>query len=63
MLVLSRKMDESILIDGEVEVRLIGIRGNRVKLGITAPSHVSVCRKEIAQKYKQSKKELVLAAV
>lgn len=47
MLVLSRRKDESIMIGDEVEVVIIEVRGNRVRLGITAPKSVPVHRKEV----------------
>lgn len=47
MLVLSRKSDESIRIGDEIEVTVIEVRGDVVKLGISAPKSVSVYRKEI----------------
>lgn len=48
MLVLSRKRDEKILIAGGIEVQVIDIRGEKVRLGITAPKHVAVHREEVA---------------
>ncbi len=47
MLVLSRKLDESLIIDGRIEIVVTGISGNKVSLGITAPGNVSVYRKEL----------------
>jgi carbon storage regulator len=47
MLVLSRKLNEAIIIDGHTTVRVISVSGNRVKLGIEAPASVSVHREEI----------------
>jgi len=47
MLVLSRQRDERIVIGDEVEVVVVDIRGDKVRLGIVAPSTVSVHRKEI----------------
>ena len=47
MLVLSRKMDESLVIDGRIEIVVTGITGNKVSLGIIAPGEVSVYRKEL----------------
>ncbi|MEX2287171.1 MAG: carbon storage regulator [Planctomycetaceae bacterium] len=47
MLVLTRKTDEEIVIDGDVRISIVEIRGNRVKLGVTAPKSVSVQRQEI----------------
>jgi carbon storage regulator len=47
MLVLSRKLGEEIVIDGCIRVKVVGIQGNRVKLGIVAPESVAVHRQEI----------------
>lgn len=47
MLVLSRRLQESIVIDGEVVVTILGIRGGHVKIGIEAPMEVPVHRKEV----------------
>lgn len=50
MLVLERDIDESIVIDGNIEVSIIDVRkGNIVRLGITAPKSISVHRKEIQE--------------
>ena len=46
MLVLARKAGESLLIDDMTEVQVLGIRGGRVRLGITAPMNVAVRRIE-----------------
>ena len=47
MLVLSRHCDETIMIGDEVEVTIVDIRGDKVRVGITAPSHITVHRREI----------------
>jgi carbon storage regulator len=47
MLVLSRQRDESIMIGDDVEVTVIEIRGDKVRLGINAPKEISVHRKEV----------------
>ena len=47
MLVLSRKKNESLIIADNIEIIIIGIRGNQVQLGISAPKNISVHRKEI----------------
>ncbi|MEP3477982.1 MAG: carbon storage regulator CsrA [Fuerstiella sp.] len=47
MLVLSRKVDESIVIGNEITVTVIDIRGDRIRLGIDAPRVIDVHRKEI----------------
>lgn len=48
MLVLSRKQNESILLGANVEIFIVDIRGDKVRLGIRAPDGISVHRKEIA---------------
>lgn len=47
MLVLSRRKDETIMIGDDVEITVVDVRGDTVRLGIQAPRHVSVHRKEI----------------
>ena len=47
MLVLSRQKNEAIMIGDDVEITVVDIRGDRVRLGITAPKSVRVHRKEI----------------
>ena len=49
MLVVTRKTDERIVINGDVWVQVVEVRGNRVKLGIVAPRDVEVLREEIYQ--------------
>jgi carbon storage regulator len=50
MLVLTRKKDESLLIGDDVEIIVLKIEGNRIRLGIAAPKDVSVVRGEIKDK-------------
>lgn len=47
MLVLSRKLNEEVVIDNRVRVRVIAIQGGRVRLGISAPKEVSINRSEL----------------
>ncbi|MCC6402852.1 MAG: carbon storage regulator CsrA [Fimbriimonadaceae bacterium] len=47
MLVLTRKVNQSIIIDGDVEVVVLEVRGEQVRLGIRAPQDVVVHRKEV----------------
>jgi carbon storage regulator len=47
MLVLSRKLDEAIFIDGDIRITVVGIRGNQVRLGIEAPDRVRILREEL----------------
>lgn len=57
MLVLSRKRDETIMIGDDIEVTVVDIRGGRIRLGINAPTNVSVHRKENYDKNIQQEKD------
>jgi carbon storage regulator len=60
MLVLSRQRDESIMIGDDVEIIIVDVRGDKVRLGITAPKSIPVHRREIydaIQREKTDKKE------
>ena len=50
MLVLMRRVGESICIGDDVSVKVVSVDRNRVRLGITAPQHVRVDREEVAEK-------------
>ena len=47
MLVLGRKKGESIVIDDHIEITVTGVEGETVKLGIEAPRHITIHRKEV----------------
>jgi carbon storage regulator len=47
MLVLSRKEKERIVINDNIELVIVSVKGNRVKLGFNAPSDVPICREEL----------------
>jgi len=48
MLVLSRKVGEKLVIDGNITVEVVRIQGNRITLGVTAPSDVKILRSELS---------------
>jgi carbon storage regulator len=54
MLVLSRQRDETIMIGDDIEVTVVDIRGDKVRLGINAPTRIAVHRKEV---YESIRKE------
>ncbi|MDD9818769.1 MAG: carbon storage regulator [Gammaproteobacteria bacterium] len=47
MLILTRRRDESLIINGNIEVRVLDVRGQQVRIGIIAPPEIKVVRKEI----------------
>lgn len=56
MLALSRKKNESIIINNDIEVTVLEIKGEQIKLGITAPKSVQVYRKEVYVQIKDANK-------
>jgi len=56
MLVLTRRLDESIIIADDIEVTIVEVRGDRVRLGVEAPKDIPVHRKEIWEKTKRMQK-------
>ncbi|MDE7015680.1 MAG: carbon storage regulator CsrA [Kineothrix sp.] len=59
MLALSRKKNEALIINNNVEITILEIKGEQVKIGITAPKEVSVYRKEVYVQIQDSNKEAV----
>jgi len=57
MLVLSRQKDESIMIGDNVEVTIVDVRGDKVRLGIAAPKEIPVHRKEVYEAIQREKNE------
>lgn len=60
MLVLTRKLNESIMIGDDVKITIVDVKGDQVKLGITAPRQIAVHREEV---YREIQKENQLAAL
>ena len=58
MLVLSRKLNEKIIIGGEIVVTVVKIDRNQVRIGIEAPGHIPVYREEILPGYRHEMDEV-----
>lgn len=56
MLALSRKINESVVIDSQIEVTILEIKGDQVKIGINAPKKIPVYRKELYLQIQQENK-------
>ncbi len=59
MLILARKENQSIMIGDEIEVTIVSIKGDHVKIGLNAPSNVKVYRKEIFEDIQKANEEAV----
>lgn len=59
MLALSRKKNEAIIINNNVEVTILEVKGDQVKVGITAPKEVPVYRKEVYLQIEEANREAV----
>ncbi|MCA1798769.1 MAG: carbon storage regulator CsrA [Xanthomonadaceae bacterium] len=59
MLILTRRVGETVMVGDEVTVTVLGVKGNQVRIGVNAPKEVAVHREEI---YERIKREQELAA-
>lgn len=57
MLALSRKKDEAVIINDDIEITIIEIKGDQVKIGISAPKSVQIYRKEVYMQIQNANKE------
>ncbi len=57
MLALSRKKQEALIINNNIEITILDIKGDQVKIGITAPKDVSIYRKEVYLQIQEANKE------
>lgn len=63
MLALSRRINESIIIGNDIEITILEVKGDQVKIGINAPKSVPIYRKEIYLQIKESNKEAAETSV
>lgn len=57
MLVLSRQRDETIMIGDDIEITVVDIRGDKIRLGISAPARIAVHRKEVYEAIKRENEQ------
>ncbi len=57
MLILTRRVGETLMIGEEVSVTVLGIKGNQVRIGVNAPKDVSVHREEIYERIQREKQD------
>ena len=57
MLVLSRQKDQTIMIGDNIQITVVDIRGDKVRLGIAAPAHIPVHRKEVYEAIQRENKQ------
>jgi len=60
MLILTRKIGQSLIIGDDIEVKVVGIDGENIKIGISAPKNVSVVRKELLEVKDENKKAALI---
>lgn len=59
MLILTRKVGEALMVGDEVNITVLGVKGNQVRIGVSAPKEVAVHREEIYQRIQKEKNQEV----
>jgi carbon storage regulator len=59
MLILTRKVNETLMVGDDVSVTVLGVKGGQIRIGINAPREIAVHRQEVYEKILQERKEVV----
>jgi carbon storage regulator len=63
MLILTRRLGETIVINGDISITVVAVKGNRVRIGVTAPKDMTVDRQEIHERRSEFRTNLLESSV
>lgn len=61
MLILTRRIGETLVVGDDVTITVLGVKGNQVRIGVNAPKHVSVHREEIYKRIQQEQQNKLIS--
>ena len=57
MLILTRRVGETLMVGDDISITVLGVKGNQVRIGVNAPKHIAVHREEIYERVKQEQNQ------